>query len=231
MKNKYWLFFAILTVVAFIGCKGNNSGFPSGGQNFDKDASYALGMNIGTGLKDSMLADGIVPNLDEFFRGMKDSLKGSKTRFDIDDARGKIDAAFEALMQERDAGAMQEEVTFLAANAAKPGVTLTPSGLQYEVLVEGTGKKPAATDVVRVHYEGRLTDNTLFDNSYERGEPIEFALNEVITGWSEGLQLMSVGSKYKLYIPSEMGYGQYGYGPIPAYSTLVFIVELLDIVE
>ncbi|MDR0320748.1 MAG: FKBP-type peptidyl-prolyl cis-trans isomerase [Treponema sp.] len=232
MKNKCWIFLAVLTAVAvFSSCKGNNSDFPKSERNFDNDASYALGMNVGAGLKDSMLNDGIIPNLDEFFRGMKDGMMGGKTRFDIDDARERINVAYEEMMQERDAGAMQEEIAFLAENAKKPGVTLTPNGLQYEVMVEGNGKKPSANDIVRVHYEGRLTNNMLFDNSYERGEPIEFALNEVITGWSEGLQLMSVGSKYKLYVPSEMGYGQYGNGPIPAYATLVFIVELLDIVE
>jgi len=124
---------------------------------------------------------------------------------------------------------MQEGIEFLAENSKKPGIVITPSGLQYEVITEASGPKPDATDTVRVHYRGTLTDGTVFDSSYDRGNPIEFPLNGVIPGWTEGVQLMSVGSKYKFYIPQELGYGPGGAGPIPPYSVLIFEVELLDI--
>lgn len=119
---------------------------------------------------------------------------------------------------------------FLAENAKRPEVKTTESGLQYEVLESTLGQKPKATDTVRVHYEGTLIDGTVFDSSYKRGESITFGLNQVIKGWTEGLQLMSVGSKYKLYIPYQLGYGAQGAGgSIPPYAALIFTVELLGI--
>ena len=119
---------------------------------------------------------------------------------------------------------------FLAENAKRPEVKTTPSGLQYEIIEATIGQKPKATDKVKVHYEGTLTDGTVFDSSYKRGEPITFGLNQVIKGWTEGLQLMSIGSKYKLYIPYQLGYGAQGAGAaIPPYAALIFTVELLGI--
>jgi FKBP-type peptidyl-prolyl cis-trans isomerase FklB len=118
---------------------------------------------------------------------------------------------------------------FLAENALKEGVKVTESGLQYEVLKMARGKKPAATDRVKVHYHGTLIDGTVFDSSVERGEPTSFGLNQVIKGWTEGLQLMPVGSKFRFYIPQELGYGAQQAGSIPPYSTLIFEVELLGI--
>ncbi|MBQ4018492.1 MAG: FKBP-type peptidyl-prolyl cis-trans isomerase, partial [Paludibacteraceae bacterium] len=119
---------------------------------------------------------------------------------------------------------------FLQENALREEVKVTDSGLQYEVLVQGKGPKPTAESTVKVHYEGTLIDGTVFDSSYQRGEPIEFPLSGVIKGWTEGLQLMPVGSKYKLYIPYELGYGERGAGQsIPPYSALIFTVELLEI--
>ena len=126
--------------------------------------------------------------------------------------------------------AKEEGEKFLAENAKRPGVKVTPSGLQYEVLDATLGQKPNATNTVRVHYEGTLPDGTVFDSSYKRGEPISFPLNGVIAGWTEGLQLMSVGSKYKLFIPYNLGYGERGAGAsIPPYAALIFTVELLGI--
>ncbi|HWJ27699.1 MAG TPA: FKBP-type peptidyl-prolyl cis-trans isomerase, partial [Flavisolibacter sp.] len=118
---------------------------------------------------------------------------------------------------------------FLASNKTKAGVKTTASGIQYEVLTQGTGPKPAATDTVTVNYVGTLTNGTEFDNSYKRGEPISFPLNGVIPGWTEALQLMPVGSKYKLYIPYQLAYGMNDNGPIPGGSLLIFEVELLNV--
>ena len=128
------------------------------------------------------------------------------------------------------AKAKEEGEKFLAENAKREGVKTTTSGLQYEVLEATIGQKPKATDTVRVHYEGTLIDGTVFDSSYKRGESISFPLNGVIKGWTEGLQLMSVGSKYKLFIPYQLAYGEHGAGAsIPPYSALIFTVELLGI--
>jgi FKBP-type peptidyl-prolyl cis-trans isomerase len=126
----------------------------------------------------------------------------------------------------------QRGVEFLAENGRKPEVLTTPSGLQYEVMSEGAGPKPQASDTVSVHYEGTLINGEVFDSSYARNEPAEFALEEVIPGWTEGIQLMSVGGAYRFFIPSGLAYGEQGYGNIiPANSTLIFKVELLEIVE
>ncbi len=123
----------------------------------------------------------------------------------------------------------QEGANFLKENGARKGVVTTASGLQYEVLVKGGGPMPADTSEVEVHYEGSLMDGTVFDSSYDRGEPISFPLNRVIAGWTEGVQLMPVGSTYMLYIPSELGYGSQGTGPIPPNSVLIFKIQLLGI--
>jgi FKBP-type peptidyl-prolyl cis-trans isomerase len=232
MKNKYLLIWAVLSAAMVFGACGNsNSGnFPEKA-NFDEDASYAMGMNLGARLREGMLADGIILNMNEFLKGMRDGFGAMETRFELDEAIDKIDTAFNALREEKNAPLIQQETEFLTQNAKKPGIIITPSGLQYEILIETNGPKPSFDDIVRIHYEGRLADGTLFDSTYEYGQPAEFPLNRVIPGWSEGLQLMSAGSKYKFYIPSEIGYGPSGGGPIPPYATLVFIVELLDIIK
>lgn len=142
-----------------------------------------------------------------------------------DEFRQGIDFVMKASTEAKAAGEK-----FLADNAKRPEVKTTASGLQYEVIESSLGQKPKATDTVRVHYEGTLIDGTVFDSSYKRGESITFGLNQVIRGWTEGLQLMSVGSKYKLYIPYTLGYGAQGAGgSIPPYAALIFTVELLGI--
>jgi FKBP-type peptidyl-prolyl cis-trans isomerase len=141
-------------------------------------------------------------------------------------------AANDAMMRQMNPKVFESKAAgekFLASNKKKAGVRTTASGLQYEVIKEGTGVKPVATDTVTVNYAGTLTNGTEFDNSYKRGQPISFPLNGVIPGWTEALQLMSVGSKYKLYIPQNLGYGMNDQGPIPGGSVLVFDVELLDV--
>jgi len=230
MKNTFLMIFAIFTLTFIWGCK-DSSGSSQNKANFDKDASYALGLNIGTGLKDGLKNDNVNPNINELLKGIRDGMSGKEPRFSLDEAREKIETAFNTLTQGKKEEAIQKEIDFLAENAKKPGIKITPSGMQYEVLVEGNGPKPSEDSIVKVHYEGKLADGTVFDNSYDRQEPVIFPLNEVITGWSEGLQLMNVGGKYRLYIPSEIGYGSQDYGPIPAYSTLIFTVEFIGIVS
>jgi len=232
MKYKYHIILAILIATVVMGACGNNNSSPlAGNETLDKDASYAFGMTIGAEILENMLIGEIIPDADEFILGMSDIMKGRSTRFNQDEAFEIINLAISSLMQGQNDIAAQAERTFLAQNALNPGINITFSGLQYEVLVEGDGPKPSINSIVQVHYEGKLVDGTIFDSSYNRQEPVEFAVDEVISGWTEALQLMSVGSVYRLFIPSDLGYGSYAWGPIPAYATLIFVVELLDIIE
>ena len=223
MKIKIIVLTVFIVTFALLGCKGK-AGSASKEDNFDKDASYALGMNIGSNLA----ADGIIPNSEQFLLGMKDALFGEKTRFTEEEAMQKIQTAYTAMIEKKGSESMQKGIDFLAENGKKPGIKTTSSGLQYEVIKEGSGAKPSASDVVKVHYEGKLIDGTVFDSSYNRS-PVEFPLNGVIAGWTEGVQLMTVGSKYRLFIPSELGYGSGGARTIPPNSVLIFEVELLEI--
>ncbi len=189
--------------------------------------SYALGLSLGQNL----LGSG-VKNLQyaDLARGIEDVLSMQQPKISYQEAQQILNKFFSDLEQEVSKAEKERGIKFLEENGKRAGVHQTPSGLQYEV-IEGTiGKKPQSTDRVRVHYEGTLIDGTVFDSSYKRGEPITFGLNQVIAGWTEGLQLMSIGSKYKLYIPYQLGYGERGAGSsIPPYATLIFIVELLGI--
>ena len=231
MKNIFLTILAVFTATVLLGCNLFSPKVFPNKVNFEKDSSYALGLNIGAGLRNDLLADAISPDFNEFMKGMKDGMSGKNPRFSLTDARAKIETALSAISEERNAVNKQKGIDFLAENAKKPGIKITPSGLQYEVLTEGKGKKPVETDSVKVHYEGRLIDGTLFDDTYERQQPATISLADVIPGWKEGLQLMTVGSKYRFYIPSELGYGAVGNGPIPPYSTLLFVIELDSIVS
>jgi FKBP-type peptidyl-prolyl cis-trans isomerase len=175
---------------------------------------------------------GIPSQYDIVKQGFINGLNGDST-LSIDDLSAYLQTTFEALQARQAEEANAREKEFLAKNGKRKGVVTTASGLQYEVLKKVKDKKaprPAATDTVKVHYEGKLLDGTVFDSSYERGEPIEFPLTGVIKGWTEGLQLMPVGSKYRFYIPYSLAYGERGMGEsIPPYSTLIFIVELLEV--
>jgi FKBP-type peptidyl-prolyl cis-trans isomerase len=194
----------------------------------DTDASYAFGMAFAAEFKDI----GLKFDYDNFLAGFRDALEGKETRLTEEEAGNRIQTAYFAALNARAESLMQQENEFLAVNAQKQGVITTGSGLQYEVVAEGKGSKPLATDTVRVNYEGTLIDGTVFDSSYARGEPAEFALDRVIEGWIEGIQLMNVGGTYQFYIPSNLAYGESGSGSsIPPYSTLIFKVELLDIVK
>lgn len=191
--------------------------------------AYALGLSIGQNLMQSGVK---TIASDDFVAGMNDVLNGNKPQISMQEAQTVLNTFFQELEEKAAGAAKAEGEKFLAENAKRPEVKTTPSGLQYEVLEPAIGQKPSATDKVKVHYEGTLIDGTVFDSSYRRGEPISFGLNQVIAGWTEGLQLMSVGAKYKLYIPYNLGYGERGAGAqIPPYAALIFTVELLGINE
>ena len=207
-----------------------------GGLKTEKEqVSYVIGMQIGESLKSAK--DEV--DLDTIFKAVRGTVDGKEPLLTQEEAV-QVMQAFSMRMQARQIAEFQESgkrnaeegAKFLAGNAKKDGVQTTASGLQYEVLSEGTGPKPAASDTVRVHYRGTLLDGEVFDDSYARGEPVEFALSQVVPGWQEGLQLMPAGSKDRLWIPGELGYGEQGTpgGPIGPNATLVFEVELLDVV-
>jgi FKBP-type peptidyl-prolyl cis-trans isomerase len=193
-------------------------------------AGYAIGMNWGTNLHRQEVDVDIAALL----QGLKDSFAGAKTLMTEDEARaalnklqGEIQAKMQAKTKEEEAASKE----FLSANKGKEGVVTLPSGLQYKILKAGTGPKPAASDTVVCNYRGTLVNGTEFDSSYKRGEPAEFAVNRVIKGWTEALQLMPVGSKWQLFIPSDLAYGEHGppNSGIGPNATLIFEVELLSI--
>lgn len=191
--------------------------------------SYAIGLSMGQNLMSSGVKKMEYADL---AKGIEDVLEGNKPQISYQEAQQVLGKFFQELEEKVAGEAKKAGEEFLAANAKREGVKVTASGLQYEVLEATLGQKPKATDTVKVHYEGTLIDGTVFDSSYRRGEPISFGLNQVIKGWTEGLQLMSIGSKYKLYIPYELGYGAQGAGQsIPPYAALIFTVELLGINE
>ncbi len=189
--------------------------------------SYAIGMNIGANLLQSG-----AKNIDceALARGLADVLKGNKTEIDPKEAGSLLNKYFTELEEAKSQEAIADGAAFLAANGQRSEVTTLPSGLQYEVIKMGDGQKPKVTDTVRCHYQGTLIDGTMFDSSIRRGKPADFPVNGVIAGWVEALQLMPVGSKWKLFVPYNLGYGAQGAGQsIPPYAALLFEVELLDI--
>ena len=193
--------------------------------------SYALGINIGSDFANNLKGiPGGKSNIDLLIKGFSQALKEDSTILTKEVAQTYFrDYITKAQTKENDLKKAEAE-NFLAENKLKEGVQTTPSGLQYLILTPSEGEKPQPTDTVKVHYTGTLMDGKVFDSSVERGEPIEFPLNGVIPGWTEGLQLMSVGSKYKFYIPYQLAYGERGAGGVvPPYSPLVFEVELLGI--
>jgi len=189
--------------------------------------SYAFGMAVGGDFEET----GLEIDYYAFTEGLRAAMEHGETIIDRDEALEIVQDAFESAMRKKSAALREKEEIFLAENAAQPGIQITESGLQYIILEEGSGPKPAESDVVRVHYEGALTDGTVFDSSYERDEPEEIPLDMVIPGWAEGIMLMNVGGKHRIYLPSNLAYGERGAGQvIPPYSTLVFVVELFGIV-
>ncbi len=189
--------------------------------------SYAIGLSMGQNLMGSGVTSLEYADL---AAGIKDVLEKNQPQISYQEAQQVLGKFFSELEAKIAGEAKAAGEAFLAENAKREGVKVTESGLQYEVLEATIGQKPKATDKVRVHYEGTLIDGTVFDSSYKRGESITFGLNQVIKGWTEGLQLMSIGSKYKLYLPYQLAYGERGAGAnIPPYAVLIFTVELLGI--
>ena len=189
--------------------------------------SYALGIGIGRQLAD-MGANDIVT--EDFAAAMKDVLTGAQLQIDETEAQAMVQEYLQRKGEERLKNVKAEGEAFLADNATKEGIVTLPSGLQYQVLQEGNGKSPKATDQVKCHYEGTLINGKVFDSSYRRGEPATFPLNGVIAGWTEGLQLMKEGAKYRFFIPFNLAYGTRGAGQdIPPYATLIFDVELIEV--
>ena len=186
--------------------------------------SYSLGLGIGRQLAQMGAKD---INVDDFAQSIKDALAGKTPAVSDQEAQQIVNNFFEEQAQRQAAAAKAEGENFLAGNAKKEGVVTLPSGLQYQVLREGNGKKPTATDVVECDYEGTLINGQVFDSSYRRGERATFGLNQVIAGWTEGLQLMQEGAKYRFFIPYNLAYGERGAGQaIPPYAALIFDVEL-----
>ena len=222
------------------GCSTNNGNQESSTQSVsvtekspaNEKVGYSLGYMMAEGNKEAV---GDL-NLDTFEKGFRDGYEGNDSALTQEQMQEVLmtyqkeqEAKFVKDMESKATDNKAAGEAFLAANAKKDGVKKTASGLQYKVITPGTGKSPKATDVVEVNYEGKLIDGTVFDSSYERGEAIEFPLNQVIAGWTEGLQLMKEGGKYEFYIPSDIAYGEAGNSGIEPNSTLIFTVELLKV--
>ncbi len=222
------------------GCSTNNGNQETAAQSVSvteqspatEKVGYSLGYMMAEGNKEAVQD----LNLDTFEQGFRDGYEGKDSAL-TQEQMEEVLIAYQKEQEEQFVADMQSKAEdnkaigaeFLAENVKKEGVQVTDSGLQYKVITEGTGKSPKATDVVEVNYEGKLIDGTVFDSSYERGEPIEFPLNQVISGWTEGVQLMKEGAKYEFYIPSDMAYGEAGSQGIDPNSTLIFTVELLEV--
>lgn len=191
--------------------------------------SYGIGLQLGGQLRDNP-PPGV--NLDAVLAGIRDAFAGADSRVEAEALNASFRVIRERMQNEQAAKAEQAAAAgraFLVENARRDGITVLPSGLQYEVLTAGEGAKPTRDSHVRTHYHGTLVDGSVFDSSYQRGQPAEFPVSGVIAGWTEALQLMNAGSKWRLYVPSELAYGAQAIGSIPPHSTLIFDVELLDV--
>ena len=230
MRLIAFVFLSFIAIHVFAQSEDNKRSEPVL-MNRTDSLNYFFGLTLGYSLETAPFT----PDAQVISQGLKASLEGT-SEFDQEVAKDIFQALHLAMSQEEDSHLSPDEIdnrekgiAFLNENNKKDGVYTTVSGLQYKVLTMGDGAKPAATDTVKVHYRGTLLDGTEFDSSYARNEPISFALNRVIAGWTEGVQLMPIGSKFEFYIAPELGYGEGGGGPIPPNSTLIFEVELLDI--
>lgn len=227
MNKKVFVLASAFLITTLFSCQGQKS--KSVALNSQADSvSYAIGMTIGANMKKDGL-DSL--NLEILKEALRSALKGDSSMIDQNQAQMVIQSYLSNKQKVKSDANMAAGKKFLADNKKNDkSVVELPDGLQYKILKQGTGPKPTAADTVKVHYHGTLIDGTVFDSSVDRGEPIEFPLNQVIKGWTEGVQLMNVGSKYKFFIPSELAYGDRAAGPkIGANSTLIFEVELISI--
>ena len=189
--------------------------------------SYALGLSIGNNLLGSGIKD---LNTEEFVKAIKAVMAGEKPEMSYEEAKQVLDTFFHDLANKINEKNIQAGKDFLAKNKEQEGVVELASGLQYQILTSGAGKSPSITNRVKCHYTGMLLDGTVFDSSVQRGEPAEFGVNQVIAGWTEALQLMKEGDKWRLFIPSDMAYGARGAGnSLPPHATLIFDVELIEV--
>ena len=223
MKNIIFL----SSLILFIACKTEKTNKTANLITELDSVSYSLGVNIGENIK-TQFED---INLDNFEAGIKDVLeKDVEAKISDNQAQAIIQSYFSKKQQKQSESVIEEGINFLRENGKREGVTTLASGLQYEVINDGTGPKPTIEDNVTTHYHGTLIDGTVFDSSVDRGEPASFPVGGVIKGWTEALQLMAVGSKWKLYVPYDLAYGERGAGQqIGPYSTLIFDVELISI--
>lgn len=224
--KRYLILFAAATISTYSTAQTKPAAAPIFKTQLDS-ASYAFGASIANDLKQRGVSN---LNYTLVSKAMSDVFSGGNVIFSPEKSQEVIYGLLNALEKKKFEGAIAEADKFLSENKKKAGIITLPSGLQYEVLAPGTGAKPVATDEVTVHYKGTLTNGMQFDSSYDRGEPTSFTLNQVIPGWTEGLQQMPIGSKYRFYIPYALAYGERGAGKdIPPYSTLIFEVELIKI--
>lgn len=222
--KKTLLAIAVVAAAALTSCSNKNSSNVKL-NNSNDSLSYAIGLDLGESLGQSDLTS---LDLQLMMKGIKDQMD-SIPAFELQEARQYIQSEIQKKQEEKAELDKLDGKKFLEENKAKSGVQTTASGLQYKVVTEGTGVKPSATDTVEVHYHGTLTNGETFDSSVDRGETVKFPLNQVIPGWTEGVQLMSKGSKYIFYVPENLAYGSRAMGKIKPYSTLVFEVELFDV--
>ncbi|MDA3779090.1 MAG: FKBP-type peptidyl-prolyl cis-trans isomerase [Bacteroidales bacterium] len=229
MKLKNLFILVFISVFALSSC--NNMIKTNGNLKTELDTvSYALGVNIAQSLQNNNLQD---LNYPQFLNGLQEGMDKKEAQLTDEEINKLISSYFKKLREEGSKKNLEEGRAFLEENKTKEGITTTQSGLQYEIIKEGEGNSPLATDTVKVDYHGTLIDGTVFDSSIERGEPAEFVLNKVIPGWTEGVQLMKVGAKYKFYIPTELAYGKRVRpgGKISPNMALIFEIELLEVKE
>jgi len=234
MKNSFLLVPVVFLLIIGMSCGQSGSVKSVDLKSKADSAGYAIGILVGTNNKQQIenAPGGDQINLEAMAAAFRAVAMGEEAKMTVEQADSVIRVFFEGEGEKQGQKNLEEGNAFLENNKTREGVQTTPSGLQYEVIQEGNGPKPAADDQVRVHYEGTLTDGTVFDSSIERGQPAVFGVNQVIPGWTEALQLMSVGSKWKIYVPSDLAYGPRGAGAdIGPNSVLIFEVELLEIVE
>jgi FKBP-type peptidyl-prolyl cis-trans isomerase len=234
MRNRIIFFLAIVMAIATTSCQQNGAVKNVKLETAVDSASYAIGVLVGANNKQQLAnaPGGDEMNLETMAAAFRASSLGEETPITEEEANNIIRDFFQAQGQKEAQANLEKGNAFLEENKGREGVITTESGLQYEILKEGDGPKPAAEDQVKVNYHGTLIDGTVFDSSVERGEPVTFGVSQVIPGWTEALELMPVGSKWKLYIPANLGYGERGAGgDIGPNETLIFEVELLEIVK